>query len=83
MGFPVSMIDRVLSKRIREGWPVQKRNWGGECGFFHLLFPKSYLSQTQEFLGWGFSTCTSGEKLTGLSLGVSQKPKRCEWRQGL
>lgn len=33
--------------------PGEELGWGS--GFFHLLFPKSYLSQTQGFLGWGFS----------------------------
>lgn len=83
MGFPVGTIDKLLSKGVRGRWPIQKRNWGREVDSVTYCFLKSYLPQTQEFPEWGFSIDTWGVKLIALSLGVSQKSKRCEWRQGL
>lgn len=80
MGCPVGMADRVLE--IREDWPIQKRNWGGEVGSFTYCFLSPIYHRPWGSLR-GASALTLGAKLLGLSLGVSQKPKRCEWREGL
>lgn len=83
MRFQVSTIDRVLSKGIREGWPVQNRNRGGEVGPFTYCFLSAIYHRTRSSLGGASALIHGGERLIGFSPGVSQKPKRCEWRQGL
>jgi len=38
VGFPLGTVDMVLSKGVREGWAVQKRNWGREVDSFTYCF---------------------------------------------
>lgn len=83
MEFPKGTINRILSKGIREGWPIHKRNWGGEVGPFTYCFLNPIYRRPRASLGGASVLTHSRERLIGLSLGVSQKPKRCEWRQGL
>jgi hypothetical protein len=59
-----------------------RRRTGMEKGFFHSIVSKVlFVINLRSSLG-GIQLWYKG-KHTGLSLGISQKPKRCEWRQGL
>lgn len=83
MGFSVGTVDTVLSKGVREGWLVQERNWDREVDSFTYCFLSPICHRPRSSLS-GASALTHGRvNLIALSLGVSQKSKRCEWRQGL
>lgn len=83
VGFSVGTVDTVLSKGVREGWLVQERNWDREVDSFTYCFLSPICHRPRSSLS-GASALTHGRvNLIALSLGVSQKSKRCEWRQGL
>lgn len=63
MNCPVVMVNMVLSMGIREGWPVQKRNWGGEMGSFTNCSLSPIYCRLGSPLGGALALTHDGESL--------------------